>query len=375
MLPPLAPFPPADIQRTLLPDEWKACLEGWILLAHGNLLLSSKDLSLNVLKEPFLTDFLVSYMRESSFSDGDVAGSDTKAKLLKRECFLLTQRILADVKPIPSKLLEPTFLSHLSILYQRSEQLKRLIDSLWDQENLDQRVLWQESKTSLVHVLGKTKQEASQDFDKILLQTGALLKISYHYGQFLMLGSDIIDTLSTAFQQSPPDTQKKIMALGYFSLLSLLEPKRPRFSTLLDHLYSFQAGAGQFSLLTSLCALTPFLHRLENQDFGSESERAKPLIASLVRFKKRGNGKSEKVVSNGSKKGKGKDLSHDVHDDMHVHKLSLITQIQDIFPDLGSGFIIKLLEEYADDTEQVIAHLLENSLPGHLKQADQTEEL
>ncbi|KAL9116514.1 MAG: hypothetical protein Q9187_006960 [Circinaria calcarea] len=60
---------------------------------------------------------------------------------------------------------------------------------------------------------------------------------------------------------------------------------------------------------------------------------------------------------------------------VHVHKLSLVTQIQDLFPDLGSGFIVKLLDEYNDDPEQMTAHLLEDTLPAHLKQADRTENI
>jgi len=61
------------------------------------------------------------------------------------------------------------------------------------------------------------------------------------------------------------------------------------------------------------------------------------------------------------------------YDQVHIHAASLITQVQDIFPDLGSGFITKLLDEYNNDTEQVIAHLLEDSLPDHLVGADRSE--
>ena len=53
----------------------------------------------------------------------------------------------------------------------------------------------------------------------------------------------------------------------------------------------------------------------------------------------------------------------------------MITQIQDLFPDLGAGFIVKCLYEYNDDIEQVTAHLLEESLPPHLAEADRSEKL
>jgi len=55
--------------------------------------------------------------------------------------------------------------------------------------------------------------------------------------------------------------------------------------------------------------------------------------------------------------------------------MSLISQVQDLFPDLGSGFVMKLLNQYDEDVEEVISHLLEGSLPAHLESADRTEQL
>ena len=55
--------------------------------------------------------------------------------------------------------------------------------------------------------------------------------------------------------------------------------------------------------------------------------------------------------------------------------MSVITQVQDLFPDLGAGFVVKLLDEYNDNAEKVIAHLLEDSLPPHLTEADRSEQL
>jgi activating signal cointegrator complex subunit 2 len=55
--------------------------------------------------------------------------------------------------------------------------------------------------------------------------------------------------------------------------------------------------------------------------------------------------------------------------------MSLISQVQDLFPELGSGFVVRLLDEYNDDVEQVVAHLLESSLPAHLENGDRSEVL
>ena len=51
---------------------------------------------------------------------------------------------------------------------------------------------------------------------------------------------------------------------------------------------------------------------------------------------------------------------------------SMVSHIKDLLPDYGEGFIIKCLEELAYDVEQVLRHILEDSLPKHLKNLDRT---
>ena len=80
-------------------------------------------------------------------------------------------------------------------------------------------------------------------------------------------------------------------------------------------------------------------------------------------------------MDNGKGKGKETAPADGFESQVHIHSASLISQVQDIFPDLGSGFIAKLLDEFNNDTEQVIAHLLEDSLPAHLHGADRSETL
>ncbi|KAM0532544.1 hypothetical protein ACHAQF_006814 [Verticillium nonalfalfae] len=53
--------------------------------------------------------------------------------------------------------------------------------------------------------------------------------------------------------------------------------------------------------------------------------------------------------------------------------MSQIAVIQDLFPDLGSGFVAKLLDEFGEDPEAVIAKLLEDDLPPELAAADRAE--
>lgn len=62
-------------------------------------------------------------------------------------------------------------------------------------------------------------------------------------------------------------------------------------------------------------------------------------------------------------------------EDTHVSKIGLVSQIQGIFSDLGSGSIIRLLEYHNNNSDRVIADLLDDALPAHLKTADRSENM
>lgn len=377
-LPPFAPFPPANLQKNIVPEEWQLCLDSWILLAQGNLLLPSKEFSSRIVKDPSIIAFLLSYITETSTSHATPTVHAPSAKSLRRECFLLVHRIVTDVKPVPSALLDWTFLGNLSIIYVKNESLRSMLVGLYDRESLDSNTSMRESKSSFIRLLEVNSDETSPDLDVVLRRAGALLKATYQYGQFLMLGSDFLDALSTAFEEGSSLFQKKSAVIGFLCLTSLLDSRRPKFSTLIDHLDSLIAASHYDSLLKGICSTTPLLPKVRGRLSGPESERAKPLMLQLAGFQNSKDGKPKKLGTSKLNKGKSKyhdEYGHGALGNVHVHKLTLVTQIQDLFPDLGSGFVVKLLDEYDDDTEQVIAHLLDGSLPSHLEHVDRTENL
>jgi activating signal cointegrator complex subunit 2 len=68
-------------------------------------------------------------------------------------------------------------------------------------------------------------------------------------------------------------------------------------------------------------------------------------------------------------KGKGKQRAKS--EEMHMHKAAQISQIQELFPDLQNGYIMKLLDHFNDNVEAVTAALLEpDSLPPDLQDRD-----
>jgi len=54
-------------------------------------------------------------------------------------------------------------------------------------------------------------------------------------------------------------------------------------------------------------------------------------------------------------------------DDDYINRTVLISQVQELFPDLGDGFIDQCLDEFNNNPETVIAKLLDNDLPANLK--------
>jgi activating signal cointegrator complex subunit 2 len=131
------------------------------------------------------------------------------------------------------------------------------------------------------------------------------------------------------------------------------------------------------SLVPELVTSTPLLKILlrRAEDSGAATDNLKKRITALESFKKGAMVRPKRLVRRKVDKGKGKETQQDVDADIHVHRMSQITQVQDLFPDLGAGFVAKCLDEYGDDVEQVVANLLGESLPPHLASADRSEPL
>jgi len=369
-LPPFVPVPPVSMRKDIMPEEWELCMDSWIFMTETYLLVPTDKFTVKIIKDPSVAQFLVSYVKTLPTSPY------AKLARLRRSCFLMVHRILTDNDTVPAPLLEWTFWTNLSLAYANITALSELLSQKWIQLDMDSNKSMSRYKSTLTRAL--EVGHLNPELEQLLPQTLALLRACYPYGQFLMLGSDLVDALSTAYEKKPR-LQKKIVAITYFCLLSLIEPKRPRTSTLLDHLYSLNSSDSKsVPLLKAVIGSTPLLQKMRSNISGPESGRAKSLFESLKVFERTSDGRPKKHIRRKVDKFKGKEKQQYLNGslgDMHVHNLSLISQVQDLFPDLGAGFVMKLLDEYDDDTEQVTAHLLDDSLPTHLKECDRSETL
>ncbi|KAK4442618.1 hypothetical protein QBC34DRAFT_418464 [Podospora aff. communis PSN243] len=386
-LPAFALFPLASWREQLLPDEWVDCLDSWLTLIDSHLSLPQNDFNSISTKDESLSTFLTSFTRETALGGAGILGPSQSAKRLLKDVFLLTSRLLGSALP-PSGLAEWEFLADFSRVYgkKKAEQLMSHISGQ-AQTQLDA------SLTGLKKFLIKNLDLGIQGGDlraieEQLDRVGDLIHVSPSVAGFFLAGDDFLDGIISCYKVMNPPLRKVIISTTYLCLLGLVEGQKA--SALTDVLYSLKTAgathkAGPLnvndSLVAELVTSTPVLQQLQRklEDSGNTSTRTKSILAELATFRKLGAGmpKPKRLIKRKIDKGKGL-AEHDeaqVQQEIHIHRMSHISQIQDLFPELGSGFISKLLDEYTDDTEQIVSHLLEDSLPPHLQSADRAEQL
>ncbi|OTB10864.1 hypothetical protein K445DRAFT_78030 [Daldinia sp. EC12] len=384
VLPQFAPFPEALWRDHIVPEEWEACLTNWLALIEAHLSLSSDQFTSLSASDETLVSFLVSFVTEASANGATVLGTSQSAKLLFRQCFLLAARLLRLSSP-PPPLLQWEFLSDFSRLFSKKKTWP-LINQV--SQKLPVTNSLTALKKSLIIALDLGLNGDLKTLESRLKRLNHLIHASPGIAAFFLAGSDFLDGLISCYKIMNPPLRRVIVTTAYLCLIGLTEGNPPNFSMLTDQLYSLKAAADSHkagplnandSMVAELVTVTPILKQVQQrfEESNLSTTRWKSALAALESFRKPGGViRPKKMVRRKIDKGKGIMTEDDgILGEMRIHHMSQISQIQDLFPDLGSGFISKLLDEYEDSTEQVIGHLLEDSLPAHLANADRKEEL
>ncbi|KAK0649667.1 hypothetical protein B0T16DRAFT_410536 [Cercophora newfieldiana] len=386
-LPAFALFPLASWREQLLPDEWVDCLDSWLALVDSHLSLPQNDFNNISTKDESVSTFLASFVRETALGGVGILGPSQSAKRLLKAVFLLTSRLLRSASP-PSALTEWEFLADLSRVYGR-EKSEDLISHLSGPAQAQLDMSLGALKKSLIKNLDAGIQGGDlRAIEEQLDRVGDLIHASPSVASFFLAGDDFLDGLISCFKIMNPPLRKVIISTTYLCLIGLAEGQTA--SALADQLYSLKTAAATHkagplnindSLVAELVTSTPILQQLQRkvEESGTTSSRTKSILTELATFRKLGAGmpKPKRLIKRKIDKGKGL-AEHDeaqIQQEIHIHRMSQISQIQDLFPELGSGFVSKLLDEYSDNTEQVISHLLEDSLPPHLQSANRAEQL
>ncbi|KZL68117.1 CUE domain-containing protein [Colletotrichum tofieldiae] len=390
-LPPLAPFPSSQWRAKLTPEDWEFLLEAWTTLTQAYLALPDAQLSKAASKEdasipPFLSSFVTEL---ADAGPSPVLGSSVHSKTILRSTFTLTSRLLTTPShPPPVALTTPAFLGAFSKLYRKNAPSTLSKAFALHSPALEQPLMG--LKKSLTQSLEAGLKADLKSLEARLATLNHLLHASPHASAFFLAGSDFLDGLVSAFKITNPPLRKVLVATAYVGLIGLTEGEQPRFGMLADVLFSLKSAAETHragplnvndSLVAELVTVTPVLRQLlrKAEEKGAASTALKSRISALEGFRKPGGGmmRPKRLVKRKVDKGKGKDVADkgQLQAELHIHRQSQISLIQDLFPDLGSGFISKLFDEYGDNTEAVTAHLLEDSLPPHLATADRTAQL
>ena len=359
----------------LPPEEWQACIELWITLAELHL-RSPNEVWAKSLEEDrsnlvgFLKSYFLALTRSKNFPEL------SRATKLRRLCFLLSHRALSSAA-VPLDLLSWTFLASICSGFPQSEELKKLLSSAWKRRTSEVDTQLQAEKNRQIKTLDAGRYS---EMTKSMTQTIPVLHQVPDLAAFLMTGSDLLDSIDTACKKADADFRKVATIYVYLGFVGLLTSSQPSISALSDHLYSLKSSSspGNPSLLADLVSKTPLLPKLKDVLASQDPSRLSKLENLLAEYRQPGNSRPKQLVRRKIGKGKGRsrdEFGHQGFGGIHVHRMSKITQIQDLFPDLGSGFIVKLLDEYNDDVEQVTAHLLDESLPAHLSGLDRSQQL
>ena len=378
-LPSFAPYPPAKLRLSIAPDEWEKCLDAWIFLAESHLRPPQTHFqSLSLQDGRSIAEFVTSYVHELNESSDTVPKSNPKAATLYKLVFML-YRALLSADQISGDILKWDTLANFVKAFQHISEAKSVLDHLWTKHTAQCEESFLGIKKRLIQQI-----ESSEPSSWIpeVLKLLPLLHLSPQTAAFFAIGSDLIDGFANAFPQvSQSGDQQTVTIFIYLILLSLVQVPKRNISVLSDHLYTLKVDAKQRrghshpSLLESLVSNTPIIKRLKAMSEHSDSDSfeamdiRRDITAGLLEFQ------SKRTWPKKQKASKSVAAANEAVEAVHIHQMSLITQVQDLFPDLGSAFVAKLLDEYSENVEQVIAHLLDDSLPDYLATADRTEQL
>lgn len=379
LVPPLAMYPEASVKANLPPAEWEACLDSWLSSIEFRLRLQDVHFSKFRFSQPACgVEFLMSFFR--SVRKGESVSESAKDRLLVKRSYLLLRRLLLSTE-VPfeydaSELVQ--LLGFASLLFSSVVDWKTTLKSLW-KRNSSQLTGAVEGWKKIISVDLASRPDTDTVLDSCR-RMNSLVRVSAETGLVLMTGSDFLETLMETFThlQTTPSTEAPQRVLTehiFYCLRSLMSDGSAHGPLLLDHLYfmkseaerSSKSKAGHATLCSSLVCNTSFLRHLAADNSVTSGKRGQGLLEFLTSYQQNTMHLHPPIAPRRRRVTKGKGKAHP-NEEMHMHKASQISQVHDLFPDLSNHYILKLLDHFHDDTEAVVAALLEpESLPPDLR--------
>lgn len=388
-LPPLASYPPSNIQSALPPVEWQACLDAWIFGVELRLRLASETFrQITGSSDATEIEFLESYIAQATSSTESVRDAGTSnSSVLRRLCLILVKRIVTehalrkDYFPNGSF----RFFSGLCQAYHGSALVTGICEPTWQNDAFGIRDDVREAKAAAVSCLasGKETPNAMEQAD-LLRRLAALTEYIPDVGAVLMTGSDFMDSLDATYRRNQelvnpePAVSKRLTAVLYRSLNALTVMDPPHGSLLMDQLFSLKALHDGYlqkhprstTLLSDLLCTTLFVAHLQSFLATSSQKRGDSLLESLrsIQADQMSLFRRHPQQAVRHRRKRKTRATTDTYNEIRVHSLTLASQVQELFPDLQTEYILQLLSYFQDDVEAVTAALLEpESLPSSLQ--------
>ncbi|KAG9790964.1 hypothetical protein KCU88_g1144, partial [Aureobasidium melanogenum] len=383
-LPLLAVYPDHNVKASLPPAEWDGCVDSWLVSIEVRLRLQEDHFSqLKLSQSASGAPFLVSLFKASR-DTGPASSRAQKERLLLKRAYMLLRRLLLATN-VPFDYGDADLLDLLCLAshqYASVADWRATVKTLWKRDQSQMSGAVEAWKNARIGELSAARPDSEAILQKYR-QFNAFLKVSPDAGLILMTGSDYLESLMEAYSNLQGASIQRILTEHiFYCLRSLMSDGLPHGSLLLDHLCFMKSEADRMSkshpgsptLYSSLVCTTSFMRHLAADDLVNASKRGQALIDSLTNYRQNTAhlhppaGPRKRKVN----KGKGK---ADVQAEMHIHKASQISQVHDLFPNLSSHYILRLLDHFDDDVEAVIAALLEpESLPPNLRDAGPPDE-
>lgn len=374
-IPSLATFPDSKVRNSLPAAEWEGCLESWLRSIEVRLRMQDQDFAkFRFSQKASGVEFLISLLR-SARNEGLASSKSQKERLLLKRAYILLRRLLLATQ-VPfeydaGKLLDLLCLG--SSVYAAVADWRPTLGALWKRNKTQITTAvdgWK--KTTSKQLSAQPDQPSLGDSYR---GVNALLKVSPETGLTLMTGSDYLETLWEAYSSTEGTLPKLLTEHIYYCFRALMSDGLSHGSLLLDHLYYLKSEAdrttkskpNQPTLLSSLICNTSFLRHLAADHSIATGKRGQGLIDGLRTYREYTAHLHPPIAPRRRKVSKGKGKANS-QAEIHIHKASQVSQVLDLFPDLPNHYILRLLDHFDDDTEAVIAALLEpESLPVDLR--------
>ncbi|KAI1910871.1 hypothetical protein LOZ65_006294 [Ophidiomyces ophidiicola] len=369
--PPLAAIPPLNIREHIPRKEWVVYLNSWITSIEFRLRLSDAQFEMIASRDSQAKSFLSSYFNYSATSSGP--GVNT----LRRLCFLLGRRLLLSGCHTPELFLDWRFLGGFCTAFNSSAALPGLLGNVWQRTSKELTSKIESGKLDIIQFLSLEKGEVDASVLVDMQHLTLLALFVPEVGYLLMIGSDYIDAMVETYRCKKNELlQNAIVANMYVALSSLIALESPAISLFLDQLFNLMSNSdvitnvseGLPTLLSDLLCNTALLKRTDTFFAERYSKRATDLLSSLISYQRRCCSiYTAPRPSRNRNKGKKRETETNETHEFHINKIPFVTRVLDLFPQLEPAFVSAVLDYYSGDTEVVILHLVEDSLPSHLK--------